>query len=358
MKRYFSNISINFLLITTLNTIICFGQKTNESKSYPKVFPKLIKSQHSNQADNVHCGIQDKTGNLWFGTTGDGVYRFDSKSFTNFTTKEGLNSNIAWSILEDKQGNIWIGTDAGICRYNGKTFKSIPITTGNYLQFIPSNSKNAVYSILQDQNGIIWFGSDDGVYCFNGKVFTRFLDDPKISNKSGLSLKSVQCMFEDRKGNLWLGSGPMAFEGIIQLHGNTLTKFKPQNETWIRSISENKKGDILFVTRHEGLISYDGNLFSNLYKPEKLKNNEMNAGLVDRYENVWFTSDYLNDNDFSIGGIWKYNGKSFVEYPKMEGLNNTSVMFMLEDKKGDIWFGTRKTGLYRFDGKTFISFSE
>jgi len=33
-------------------------------------------------------------------------------------------------------------------------------------------------------------------------------------------------------------------------------------------------------------------------------------------------------------------------------------MFMLEDKKGNIWFGTRNTGLYRFDGSVFTSFSE
>jgi len=41
----------------------------------------------------VHCGLQDKTGNLWFGTTGDGVYRFDGKLFTNFTMKDGLDTN-------------------------------------------------------------------------------------------------------------------------------------------------------------------------------------------------------------------------------------------------------------------------
>ncbi|WP_394351059.1 hypothetical protein [Spirosoma arboris] len=31
---------------------------------------------------------------------------------------------------------------------------------------------------------------------------------------------------------------------------------------------------------------------------------------------------------------------------------------MLEDKSGNFWIGTRNTGLCRYDGKTFISFSE
>src|ERR1043165_2048541 len=63
--------------------------------------PKIIKTQGSGQADNVHCSILDKAGNLWFGTTGDGVYRYDGKVFTNLTRKDGLSSNTIWSILEE-----------------------------------------------------------------------------------------------------------------------------------------------------------------------------------------------------------------------------------------------------------------
>jgi ligand-binding sensor domain-containing protein len=363
MKQYFIKKSTYSLFFAFIYFASCKGQsteqiKSSEAKSIQISFPKLVKTQHSNQADNVHCGLEDKNGNIWFGTTRDGVYRYDGKSFTNFTSKDGLNSNVVWSILEDKQGNIWFGTDAGICRFDGKSIKSIPITTGSYLLFNSTNTKNAVWSILQDRNGTIWFGTDEGLYCFNGKAFTKFLDDPKIINKSRITLKSIQCMYEDHKGNIWFGSGPMAFEGICQLSGHILTNFKPNNETWIRSISENKKGDILFVTRHVGLVSYDGNVFTAIYKPEKLKADEMNAGLVDRNENVWFTSDYVNDNDFSVGGVWRYDGKTFIEYPKRAGLNNTSIMYMLEDRNGNIWFGTRNTGLYRFDGKNFTSFSE
>jgi ligand-binding sensor domain-containing protein len=108
----------------------CKGQtkellNSNEARIIKVGFPKLVKTQHSNQADNVHCGIQDKNGNLWFGTTGDGVYRFDGKLFTNYTTKDGLSSNAIWSILEDKEGNIWFGTRrTGLYKFDGNTFTS------------------------------------------------------------------------------------------------------------------------------------------------------------------------------------------------------------------------------------------
>lgn len=160
----------------------------------------MIKNHFTNPnqaaADNVHCGLQDKAGNLWFGTTGDGVYRYDGKLFFNYTMKDGLNSNTVWSILEDKTGNIWIGTDAGVCRFDGKIISKIPVSLANSRNFYPNASqnqsvKNDVWSMIQDKNGIIWFGTTEGVYCYNGEFFTRFLDNNNIINKNGLSLKSI-----------------------------------------------------------------------------------------------------------------------------------------------------------------------
>ena len=58
--------------------------------------------------------LEDKTGNLWFGTDEGGVSKYDGKSFTNYTTAQGLANNTVWSILEDKDGksvvrHVWRG---------------------------------------------------------------------------------------------------------------------------------------------------------------------------------------------------------------------------------------------------------
>ena len=45
-------------------------------------------------------------------------------------------------------------------------------------------------------------------------------------------------------------------------------------------------------------------------------------------------------------------------YTIKDGLVNNSVMSILKDKQGNLWFGTREFGLSRFDGKTFVTFSE
>ena len=66
---------------------------------------------------------EDKTGNLWFGTIDAGAWRYDGKSLTNFTVKDGLGSNAIWTIYKDKAGNLWFGTDGGgVCKYDGKSF--------------------------------------------------------------------------------------------------------------------------------------------------------------------------------------------------------------------------------------------
>ena len=353
----------------------CSGQvKTDLSKNSEreqKKFwfgqPKLIKTQGSGLYDNVHCGLEDKAGVLWFGTTGEGVYRYDGKSFTQFTTKDGLNSNKVWSILEDKLGNIWFGTDAGVCRYDGNVITKVPMTEANFNTFYNNPiAKNAVWSMLQDKKGKIWFGTDEGVYSYNGKTFARFLDNKDIKNDSGLSLKSVQCMLEDKNGNVWFGSGPMAFEGIGFYDGKSLTKYRPNNESWIRKIIEDKNGNLLFATRRFGVFFYNlsddktnKKTFRNFSKPPDLINNSLNDILKDKAGNIWFASDYGKYIGDTLGGVWRSNvsAEKTNEQPFIK-LSTIEAFFMLEDSARNIWVGTRNTGLYRFNGKTFTSFSE
>ncbi len=364
----FKNPIFSLLLVPIFFTS-CSGQtKTKqpnetvaEHLSFTSKKTKLTKTQGTNEYQNIHCIIQDKAGNFWFGTSGEGVYRYDGKEFTQFTEKDGLSKNSVWSLIEDKSGNIWFGTDDGLSRYDGKTISKIPFTITSSIgagMAMPQTDKNIVWSIFQDKKGILWFGTADGIICYDGNNFTRFLDNHTIVNDSSLTLKSVQCMFEDKNGNLWFGSGPMAFEGIAFFDGKTLTKFKPQNENWIRKITEDENGTLLFATRHNGMITYNGKNFTDFSEPQNLRKDLINTILVDSKGNIWYASDYTNDNDASTGGLWKFDEKSFVEFTKKDGLSNTSIYSLAEDKVGNIWIGTRNCGLYRYNGQTFETFSE
>jgi ligand-binding sensor domain-containing protein len=125
-------INLNHLLLTLLFVVTsCNGQvKTdlpndniNQQTPIEGVQIKIVRTQGVTSG-NITCELQDIVGNLWFSTDGEGVYRFDGKSFTNFTTKDGICDNYTSDIIQDKSGNILIGTNSGICKYDGKIFSN------------------------------------------------------------------------------------------------------------------------------------------------------------------------------------------------------------------------------------------
>jgi ligand-binding sensor domain-containing protein len=83
------NIQICALLLLFNLVTSCNGQvKTDLQKSEQKTNvggqPKIIRTQGI-VSGNVHCNLQDKAGNIWFSTSGEGVYRYDGKSFVSFS---------------------------------------------------------------------------------------------------------------------------------------------------------------------------------------------------------------------------------------------------------------------------------
>ncbi len=336
------------------------AEDVRQSTSTTFVQPKLVKTQGSTESDNVKCGLQDKEGNLWFGTTGEGVYRYDGKIFTQFTVKDGLSNNCVYSILEDKSGTIWFGTRDGICRYDGKNI--IPVTIPFSIRAVVNNNyyskqstKNTVWSMLQDKSGTIWFGTGDGMYYYNGFKFARFLDNDGVINKDSLHLKMIDCMLEDKMGNIWFASGsPPGEEGVCRYDGKSITSSKPNGDGWIRYIKEDKKGNLWFGGRIHGNFIYDGKNFTNFTEKVGIGN----PLLVDKSGNIWFSGEENPSGVESDGGIWRYDGKAFKNFNTNDGMSSYFVWSMLEDRNGDIWIGTRNTGLYKYDGKTFTSFSE
>jgi len=160
---------------------------------------------------------EDRQGNMWFSTMGFGAYKYDGKSFTRFTEKDGLTDTSIDQILEDSKGNIWIGTRfGGLNCYNGKSFV-------HFTQQNDSIGNNEVCSIFEDKAGNIWFSSEGfGVYCYNGKSLKNY------GTEQGLGVRAVQDIFEDKEGRLWVGGGGglYRFDGVLFVE---VTKDGPWN---------------------------------------------------------------------------------------------------------------------------------
>ena len=165
--------------------------------------------------------MEDKTGNIWFASQDNGVFRYDrtGKAIKNITEKEGLGDNYAGGMIQDKTGNFWFTMKDGICRYDGKTFTEF--TTKDGL------GGSEVWGIYIEQSGIIWItarGSttrfDPSIPISNPKAFTVFTAEDGINC-------CVQSMYQDRSGNMWWGAGA----GLYRFDGKRFYQVK-QNGPW------------------------------------------------------------------------------------------------------------------------------
>ena len=306
-------------------------------------FGKLQGLKHG----NINCMLQDKIGNLWLGTAGGGLSKYDGRSFTHYTEKEGLSNNSVLSMMEDRQGNIWCSTRGGVSKYDGKSFTNFNEKDG---------LNNIVVSMIEDNSGNIWFGINGGGLCKYETPQSSIggLNKPSSSftfytENEGLTNKSVSSIAKDKNGNLWFGTEG---EGVIKYDGENFyhyTKKEGLCDNEVKKVLTDKSGNLWFCTG-EGISKFDGKFFTSFSINEGLGSNYVSSMLEDKNGNFWFGT-------FG-GGINKFDGKSFTQFTEADGLYNNIVFSMLEDKSGNLWFGTYGGGLSKYDGKSFTHFTD
>ncbi|MFT5983749.1 MAG: ligand-binding sensor domain-containing protein [Ulvibacter sp.] len=162
-------------------------------------------------------------------------------------------------------------------------------------------------------------------------------------------------IFEDKKGNLWFGT---MGKGAARYDGDTLTYISPKDGLsgiTVASITEDHLGNIWFGT-HGGASKYDGETFTNFGSEEGLHGLGCKI-LVDGNGNVW-----AGTND----GVFRYDGTSFSKFnipnPVIENPSHSwvagKVWSLIEDEKGNIWFGRDGYGACKFDGESFTHFTK
>ncbi len=120
------------------------------------------------------------------------------------------------------------------------------------------------------------------------------------------------------------------------------TKDSLTSNVW--DIKQGRNGNIWFATS-DGVFRYDGKSFTKI--TGKLISRPFFSVLEDRKGNFWFGT--------YGSGVYYYDGKSFQNFTSRDGLANNWVMPIYEDKDGIIWLGTTG-GVSRYDGKSFRSF--
>jgi signal transduction histidine kinase/ligand-binding sensor domain-containing protein/DNA-binding response OmpR family regulator len=336
--------------------------------------------------------FEDRSGNLWIGTWGGGLNKFDSmnEKFTHYESdpndSKSLNGNWVYSIYEDNSGILWIGTmPGGLNKFDPmknqfKLFKHNPNNPN-------SLSSDRVWSIYEDSDGILWIGTFYGglnrlVPGDNEKSAPSFFhyshnpNDPK-------SINSVFSICEDNSGNIWIGTFGRGLNKLVQSKKN---KYNPNfihyenipsdptslSNDAVRVIYKDNNGNLWIGTDvglNKLIIGTDdmspASFISYLNNPKdstSISNNMIWSIYQDKQETIWIgTSGGLNK---LIPSDNNHLHATFIHYTNESGnpssLSNNQVSSMYEDNSGNFWIGTDGGGLNKFDRKSegFIRFNE
>ncbi|MFT5822327.1 MAG: ligand-binding sensor domain-containing protein [Crocinitomix sp.] len=318
----------------------------------------IITEKHYTDWDVLNAAMLDSKGNIWFGSSLDGVYRYDGNTFTNFSLENDFSQNRTSAILEDKNGNILFGADGGFWTYDGKTFThtqippdAMPVPEDDPIGLYP---RNMVLSLLEDQSGLLWIGSTGaGVYSYDGEKFTNYLaEEGRIQSGVGLHRNVIQSMVEDDDGNIWFTS--MTHGGINSYDGESFTHYSIEDglpDDMIFSSFKDSKGGLWFGTLDVGLIHFDGESFTYLDEDDGVTNNMISCIREDKDGALWLGS-------FRGTTVCLYDGETFTPFEADKNDELDEIKFITEDKDGNVWFGGRDGKLWQYDGKKLIDFTQ
>jgi len=299
---------------------------------------------------NAYSVYQDREGNIWVGTWGHGLYKFnvDSRQFTKIpiapANVSDFDFNVILNIYEDSMGNIWIGTDGGgIVKISPKS---------NFNTLTNLYNRNIKISALEvDNEGNVWIGTQgNGLLLRNTKGEIHPIPF-KSGKKKPLSQIFIRKIHQDTNGNIWVNLSIGIH--IIQKNKNDNYELvlahdyfnSPDLKNIIKVHDVGVDGNRLWIaTQQNGLyLLVDENVS---YKIKKHFTKAGEVGLTnDRTTSIIY--DKLNRMLVATyGGLLLYNAVDSVFTPIEHKIRNAQkplcdiVLCVIKDKKQNIWFGT------------------
>jgi ligand-binding sensor domain-containing protein len=125
---------------------------------------------------------------------------------------------------------------------------------------------------------------------------------------------------------------------------DTVSTTGPQR--MVRNVRQARNGDML-IAAYNGIFRYNGKTFTNI--TSRIPSPSFWDVLEDRHGNLWMAS--------KDSGVYRFDGQSFLHYSKGKGLLHNTALHLFEDKAGHIWISNGQV-VSRFDGKTFRHFTQ
>jgi ligand-binding sensor domain-containing protein len=301
--------------------------------------------------------LQDSKGNYWFGSDQEGVCRYDGKAFTYYTTENGFCGKQVIYIKEDETGLIWFGTSSGLCCFDGSRFSADKGTSTNIL----SNEQQAAWSINRND---LWFpgkNQNELIRIDKGKIQT--IQYPiQVASKGKLVDFGITGFSKSKNGGLWIAhySGVSYYDGkAFRFTNDSIMHYDGKSKYMhVRSILEDSKGRLWIGNNGIGVqlkekdsiihFSEKYNLFKGgIFRVKSPEGTLMHVFAIteDSKGNIWF-----GDRDT---GVWRFDGKVMENFMLDSTLNTQHIWYIYEDKSGNLLFASGGRGVYKFNGNGF-----
>lgn len=304
-----------------------------------------ISSKDGLSSNGVSAMLKDHYGFMWFATN-DGLNKFDGLHFTIYrhvaSDPKSLSSNEIVDLYEDQKGRLWVVTATGLMSYNRKT--------DSFIDY-PSTRKTGISSVTSDANGKIWIGAYDGVSVLNPE--TKEVEPIKIKNDFAKRVltKPVIKVFRDKRNRMWICSGAGLHQYLYK--EGTVVRFSKSNnsDNTVQSVYEDEKGNLWLATNN-GLImlrsdgkgtvdyTYDAN------DENTISSNIVYAIAGDKNGEIWVgTEEGLNIVDPTTRNVRRIERSGRNNY----GLRGKAVKGILIDKQGIYWVASYRSGVSKYD---------
>ncbi|RPI73612.1 MAG: hypothetical protein EHM47_05800, partial [Ignavibacteriales bacterium] len=211
-----------------------------------------------------------------------------------------------------------------------------------------------IHCVFQDRTGFIWLGSGFGLYRYDGYSFKRY--NHKQGDTTTIANSVIEAICDDNEGNIWIGhnQGLDKFNASTQIFTHyTLNPKLPLND-WsnhVLSLHQDRKGN-LWIGTGNGLYLYNKKtdafkrIINDSTEVSSIIHNAINAIYEDKSGTIWFgTGGGLEKLDESGKFIHYWNDPN--NYTWRDGSPHW-ILSVFEDRDGIIWLGT-SGGLVEFN---------
>lgn len=271
-------------------------------------------SKNSLPLDIVRTIAIDPHKNVWVGTHGGGLARYDGAAWTHYGVPD-LADPYVYDIKFDPSGRMWVANWKGVSVFDGTGWKSYTKADGIIDDW--------VYALAIDRAGVVWMGTEGGVTRYDGGGFVSY------SHKDGVGadLKAIGDFEKLRNPSFHHQTTP----------GKEAEGYNPN---YILAAAVDSNDTKWFGTWGAGLSRFDGKKWTNFTTRDGLAGNFVTDILADKDGTLYVTTD---------GGISLFSAGRWRTYSTKDGLVNDGVFTAAVDGMGYKWFGTL-AGISKLDG--------